>query len=419
MTPPAEPADTLAGQPVRFTATGLTVTPAGVTQTKADTDFSTMTVYMTDTDDNTWQADYTYNETNSTWQADGEPLYWPTSKDQYTFTAISPKGTDPHITLPTAWTEADLAKYETIRATSEAKRVSPSTSPVSLTLCPALTKVQVVSMSGQPVSLIDAPMAGILDLTDGTTEDAATGIMTLYSPEEDGLNYEGYVLPAGKSGFGFLSDNVYKVETKLKAGTVVTTCDMEGSAAIVCPEPGKLKDVWPGDNPQKLVITGMLNDADLKTINNHKGEIVNLYVMGGIAEDSDWDDLNMPNATLLQSVYLAEATSIETSAFHGCSALESINLPQATDIGARAFNMCSALTSICLPKNATIETDAFQECDKLTTLFLSDKGTTEAEAQEKSNWGGITWQTIHYGYQGTGDYLNPDNYTGHWPETTN
>ena len=74
VTPPAaEPADTLVGQPVRFTATGLTVTPAGVTQTKADADFSTITVYMTDAEGNTWQADYTYNETNSTWEADGTP----------------------------------------------------------------------------------------------------------------------------------------------------------------------------------------------------------------------------------------------------------------------------------------------------------------------------------------------------------
>ena len=74
VTPPAaEPADTLVGQPVRFTATGLTVTPAGVVQTKADADFSTITVYMTDTDGNTWQADYTYNETKG-WTSTAPPV---------------------------------------------------------------------------------------------------------------------------------------------------------------------------------------------------------------------------------------------------------------------------------------------------------------------------------------------------------
>lgn len=31
---------------------------------------------------------------------------------------------------------------------------------------------------------------------------------------------------------------------------------------------------------------------------------------------------------------------------------------------------------------------------------------------------GVTWQTIHYGYTG-GNYLDPANYSGHWPETTN
>ena len=477
VTPTAEPADTLAGQPVRFTATGLAITPAGVTQTKADADFTTMTVYMTDTDGNTWQADYTYNETNSTWQADDEPLYWPTSTDQYTFTAISPAGTDPHITLPATWTEADLTKHEAIRATYGASTVTPSRSPVSLTLRPALTKVQVVSISGQPVSLIDAPMAGTLDL-EGGCEETTTGLMTLYSP--DNIVSEGYVLPAGK-GFGFLSDKVYKVDTELEAGTVVTTWDDTEAVLINCPTPGELEDVWPNSTPEKVVITGTLNDDDLETINGHKGDIVNLYVMGGKTEDAGWNTLNMGyEATQLELVYLAEATSIGNGAFSNCSALKSISLPKATNIGTSAFNRCTQLTtvslpkaesigvsaflscselttvslpqakyiessaftsctglttislpkaesiggnafmgcttlaSICLPKDANIGTSTFL-CPNLTTLFLSDENTTEEEA--KAFISKIsTLTTIHYGYTGTdGDYLKESNYAHHWP----
>ena len=460
VTTPAEPADTLAGQPVRFTATGLAITPAGVTQTKADADFTTMTVYMTDTDGNTWQADY--SNASGTWQAVGEPLYWPTSTDQYTFTAISPKGTDPHITLPTAWTAEDLTTYEAIRATyGEEQPTKPTKDAVSLTLRPALTKVQVVSISGQPVYLIDAPTAGTLDLTNSTTGNAATGIMTL-CPKDD-LTYEGYVLPAGEAaGFSFLTDNVYTVKTELTAGTVVTTWDDTEAVLINCRTPGGLEDVWPNSTPEKVVITGTLDYEDLEAISKHKDEIVELYVMGGLENDY-LHFLNMGSATQLESVYLAEAGNIGTgafsscnklasvslpkaedinnSAFQGCGALESICLPQATDIGqtaffsckkltsislplaksigANAFVSCDALTSICLSKDASIGTNAFQYCERLTTLFLSDENTTEADAEAKNNWGGITWQAIYYGYQGTGDYLDPANYEGCWPETTN
>ena len=275
VTPPAaEPADTLAGQPVRFTATGITVTPAGMVQTKADADFSTITVYMTDAEGNTWQADYTYNETDG-WTSTA-PLYWPTSTDQYTFTAISPAGTDPHITLPTAWTEADLAKYEAIRATyGEEQPTTPTEEAISLTLRPALTKVQVVSTSGQPVSLIDAPTAGTLDLAGSVS--ATTGLMTLYSP--DNIVSEGYVLPAGE-GFGFLSNNVYKVEQKLVAGNILTICDDEEVEIINCAEAGKL--TWPTGNPAKVLITGTINYDDMDEIAKHKDVITHLYVTASI-----------------------------------------------------------------------------------------------------------------------------------------
>ena len=235
VTPPAEPADTLAGQPVRFTATGLTVTPAGVAQTKADgteTDFpaegSTITVYMTDTDGNTWQADYTYDETDG-WTSTA-PLLWPDTQNEYTFTAISPADTDPEITLPAEWTETDLTKYEAIRATYEAKRVLPSMSPISLTLRHALVKVQ-VEVASQQVHLLEAPVSGSISLTNAITT-VNTGMMQLLT---SGNNiHKGYVLPTTQSPFFQIltDDNIYEVSNNVKddfgndknisAGTSVT-----------------------------------------------------------------------------------------------------------------------------------------------------------------------------------------------------
>ena len=433
VTPPAEPADTLAGQPVRFTATGLTVTPAGVTQTKADADFNTMTVYMTDAEGNTWQADY--NNTNGTWQAEGEPLYWPTSGGTYTFTAISPKGTDPQITLPTEWTEDDLTKYEAIRATSKAESTSPTEDAISLTLRPALTKVQVVSTSGQPVSLIDAPTAGTLDLTSSTTGNAAMGIMTLYSP--DNIVSEGYVLPAGK-GFGFLSNNVYKVEQTPEAGTMLTICDDEKVEIINCAEAGEL--TWPTGNPAKVLITGTINDNDMDEIEKHKDEITHLYVTASInkGESSEgyWeaDMSNDDDPSSLELVCLTQATHIWHGAFSSCP-LTTVSLPKATNID-KAFASCDELQTVSLPKVSTLDGCAFENSNltsiclptgvqitssmsnfpsSLTILFLSNCTEEDFKEETYKNYCGITWQTIYYGYKGTGDYLDPDSYNYTYP----
>ena len=441
VTTPAEPADTLAGQPVRFTATGLAITPAGVTQTKADADFTTMTVYMTDTDGNTWQADY--SNASGTWQAVGEPLYWPTSTDQYTFTAISPKGTDPHITLPATWTAEDLTKHEAIRATyGEEQPTKPTKDAVSLTLRPALTKVQVVSISGQPVYLIDAPTAGTLDLTSSTTGNAATGIMTLYSP--DNIVSEGYVLPAGK-GFGFLSDKVYQVKDKPEAGTILTICDDEEVIIINCAEAGKLSEVWPTGNPAKVLITGTINDDDMDKIKEHKDEITHLYVTASINKGeldegqwfADMGGEDSENPSSLQEVCLTQAKEIGDGAF-SFSNLITVSLPKATKIGSNAFASCDVLQTISLPKAEQIEGAAFQNSDNLTSiclpkgvqiyyngyfdsisplltnLFLSNCTEEDFKEDTYKNYLGINWQTIHYGYQGTGDYLDENNYSGHW-----
>ena len=357
VTTPADPADTLAGQPVRFTATGLAVTPADAPRTRAtqETDFpaegSTMTVYMTG-DGNTWQADYTY--TSDGWTSDA-PLLWPDTQNEYTFTAISPNGTDPEITLPTEWTAETLAEHEEIRATATEVNTKAKQS-LALPLRHALVKVQVISISGQPVTV-----------KDGET------FMQLYSADE--TTYEGYLTPAsGTEGFQFISDNVYTVGTALVAGTVVTTCDLAGGTVIACPRQGRLSEVWTG-NPQKVVITGTLDDTDMRTINGHKDEITHLYVMGGSINGNDWKSLNMSGATQLESVYLAEATSIGDFAFQNCSALTSVSLPQAESIGIDAFLQCSELTSVSLPKATSIGEMAFQNCSALTSVCLP-KATT-------------------------------------------
>ena len=138
----------------------------------------------------------------------------------------------------------------------------------------------------------------------------------------------------------------------------------------------------------------------------------------------------------LRSIALPLATSIGNYAFEECSNLKSIDLPAATSIGNGAFNMCTSLTSIDLPAAETIGDNAFEDCSSLesiavpsstttignsvffgsspTTLFLTDESTTADDAAGLATWGGVTWQTIYYGYQGSGDYLDPGSYEGQW-----
>lgn len=154
--------------------------------------------------------------------------------------------------------------------------------------------------------------------------------------------------------------------------------------------------------------------------------------MGG--EDSE-------NPSSLQEVCLTQAKEIGDGAF-SFSNLKTVSLPEATDIGSNAFASCDGLQTISLPKAEQIESSAFQNSDKLTsiclpkgvqiyyngyfdsisplltTLFLSDENATEEDAEDNSNLGGIGWRTIHYGYKGSGDYLDENNYTGHWNSNT-
>ena len=458
---PATPGGNLAGQPVQFSTTALSVTPAGSPQTRAaepETDFptegTTMTVYLLE-DDGTHiqQADYTYSATGG-WTSTA-PLRWPASTGTYRFTAISPAtmsgactdGTTLPLTLPTEWTAADLATYEQLRTTSEAP----------------LAKIQVISTSSAPVYLTDAPATGTVTLDGNPTADPTTtaGLVQL-ATTDNALTYQGYVLPT-TTAFGILSDKLITLTLPaggLQAGTSLTTTSATDVTLISCTTPGTLASVWPAGNPAKVLITGTLNAGDISTLNSHKEEITHLYVTANAENDTDWEELGFSNSSSITEIYLAQATGIDNHTFFGCTSLRSISLPQATGIGSSAFSDCESLTSVNLPQATNIGSDAFWACISLTSVSLpqatyidfrafwfctaltsiclptgvqfifSFDGCTslttlylncpEADFNEAtySNYGDHTWRHIYYGCRGTGDYLDPDSYTGHWTAPT-
>lgn len=480
---PATPGGDLAGQPVQFSTTALSVTPAGSPQTRAaepETDFptegTTMTVYLL-ADDGTpiQQADYTYSTTDG-WASTTAPLRWPASTGSYRFTAISPAamadsctdGTTLPLTLPTEWTADDLATYAQLRTTSAATSTVPTTAGVTLSLHHPLAKIQVISTSSAPVYLTDAPATGTVTLDGKTTTDATTaGLVQLATSTDDPLTYQGYVLPTTASTIGILADKLLTLTLPtegLQAGTSLTTSDMPGVditefTIISCTAPGSLDDVWPADTPAKVLITGTLNAEDMSTLKNHNNEITHLYITANVKDNTYWEKLTFPpDYDKLQEVYLAEATCIAQKAFFQSyvtkvnapkatsikedaflssqvnsinvpqvrtienaglngARMETISLPMVETIGNNAFVMCARLTSICLPTDVEFGSSLFSGCSKLTTLYLNCPEADFNEATH-STYGGFNWQHIYYGYRGTGDYLDPASYTGHWTAPT-
>ena len=118
--------------------------------------------------------------------------------------------------------------------------------------------------------------------------------------------------------------------------------------------------------------------------------------------------------TKLTSISLPNATTINSMAFRECTNLTSINLPNARNFtGSQTFYGCTNLNTISLPKATNTGEEAFYGCTSLTTLFISTPDATEADAQAFADQI-PTLTTIHYGYKGTGDYLDPANYTEVW-----
>ena len=74
-------------------------------------------------------------------------------------------------------------------------------------------------------------------------------------------------------------------------------------------------------------------------------------------------------------------TSIENSAFYGCSGLTSVTIPDSvTGIGTYAFAYCSALTSVTIPDSVTsIGDSAFAVCRGLTSVTIGNSVTSIGE----------------------------------------
>ena len=129
----------------------------------------------------------------------------------------------------------------------------------------------------------------------------------------------------------------------------------------------------------KLMITGQIDETDLKTLKTNMGKFSELYINATLSGTTALPDRFVSGMSNLKVITLPkELTSIGGSAFYYCSSLTSISLPEGvTEIRGQAFQNCSSLTSINLPEKLTsIGGSAFENCSSLTSISLPEGVTS-------------------------------------------
>lgn len=141
-------------------------------------------------------------------------------------------------------------------------------------------------------------------------------------------------------------------------------------------------DIIPSDegyftvNGTGETITGLTDTGKTQT------ELVIPYEIDG-KEITSIDSSAFQGCTSLTSVNIPNSvTSISAGAFVDCSSLISINIPDSvTSIGMSAFSGCSSLTSINIPNSVTsIGSSAFSGCTSLTSIEIPSSVTSIGES---------------------------------------
>ena len=107
-------------------------------------------------------------------------------------------------------------------------------------------------------------------------------------------------------------------------------------------------------------------------------------------------------------------TSINSSAFHGCSGLTCVTIPNSvTNIGSCAFDGCCGLTRVTIPNSVTsIGSSAFSGCSGLEELTLPFVGSRRGNTGNSDSLFGYIFGTWAYdGGMQTLQYYSSSNYS--------
>ena len=340
----------------------------------------------------------TYEFNGSTWTA-STPAYWHSSTKAHALTLQTP---EPDPAMPDAFTADNWHVYDILTYTNT--QVTPGTTSFELTHARAQLIVTLTPGTGlEGTDLSTATVkAGDSQLWHRTDQDAyyalidpATSPALTITCNGETYSYTSHIslyanqcthlaLTLNKTGVSGIS-----ITSQPWEGVTATATEENGWTAIHC---DGINPITIPDDATKLLITGTLTSSDISNIYSDVHDITDLYITASAENNEIWNDFIMDLAKNLQSVYIAQATSIGKSAFANrakltnvslpvaanigkdafgnCTKLTNVNLPEATNIDDYAFNGCTALANVGLPKAATIGEYAFASCTSLASISL-------------------------------------------------
>ena len=125
----------------------------------------------------------------------------------------------------------------------------------------------------------------------------------------------------------------------------------------------------PGDYMITLTVEGSMGLLGQNSTNTGSG----ILRYSGVS-----DNRNKAYQNAVRKVFIGDGvTSINGSAFNGCSSLNTLTIPDSvTNIGAYAFFKCFDLNTLTIPDGVTIiSAYAFSSCSSLNTLAIPDSVT--------------------------------------------
>ncbi|AKB27731.1 Chitin binding protein [Methanosarcina siciliae T4/M] len=215
--------------------------------------------------------------------------------------------------------------------------------------------------------------------------------------------------PLGKTGSISVPDCVTTIErvafygcTGLTSVTIPDSVTSIGTYAFTACSALTAIDV-DTDNSVYASIDGILYNKDITTlILCPSGKTGSVSIPDSV---TSIDVSAFSGCTGLTSVTIPDGvTSIGTYAFYGCSGLATVTIPDSvTSIDASAFRGCTALASVTIGNNVTsIGYYAFRDCSGLTTVTIPDS-VTSIPSYAFSGCSGLTAVTIGSGVTSIGE----------------